>query len=269
MEIKNFIQSRSIGIYFGLAYILTWGGSIIAAGPKFLRGEDIRIEDLWLMGAFMLIPIALLGILMTYMVDGQSGLRDLVNRLIKWRVSWRWYTALLIFPILILVCQLSLAVLVSSEFLPTFFSTGIILGLFAGFLEEIGWTGFVYPRMKSRYTALTASLILGVVHVLWHFAAGYLGASKAKGEFWLPYFAVFCVSMVAMRVILSWVYVNTESLLLAQLMHASSSGFLSILVSISISPANDTLFYAVYSVVLWIAAAIIIVRYGKELNVKL
>ena len=268
MKIKTFIQHRSVTIYFWLAYIIAWAGSFAAAGPKFLRGEEIHFDDWWLIGAAMLLAPSLTGIGMTLLVDGRSGLRDLWSRTTKWRVGGRWYVAILIFPLLILACLLPLAALVSPEFRPTFFSIGILMGLSAGFLEEIGWMGFAYPKMTPRTNALTASLVLGVLHVLWHFAANYLGAYGVFGKYWLPHFVAFCVAMVPMRVILSWVYVNTESVLMAQLMHASSSGFLAILVPMSISPGNDTLFYTVYSFVLWVVAIAIIIKFGKDLKVK-
>jgi hypothetical protein len=41
-------------------------------------------------------------------------------------------------------------------------------------------------------------------------------------------------------------------------MHASSTGFLAVLVPLSLSPARDTMFHAVYSVVLWGAVAVIV-----------
>ncbi len=58
-----------------------------------------------------------------------------------------------------------------------------------------------------------------------------------------------------------WVYSNTSSALLAQLMHASSTGFLIVLSPLSVSPAQEVLWYAVYAAVLWIVVA----RYGKRL----
>jgi hypothetical protein len=57
----------------------------------------------------------------------------------------------------------------------------------------------------------------------------------------------------------------TESLLLAQLMHASSTGFLVTLVPLALLATHDTLFYAVYGVVLWVAAVVVIARYGSTL----
>jgi membrane protease YdiL (CAAX protease family) len=269
MKIKPFIRNRSISIYFWLAYLIAWVGSWVAVGPKFLRGEIMQPQqDYWLIGVAMLLAPSSMGIAMTILVDGRIGLQELLRKMKKWRVRSTWYLAPLIFPALILTCLLPLSVLVSPEFRPTFFPLGIIMGLAAGFLEEIGWMGFAFPRMRARTNTFRAAINLGVLHVLWHFAASYLGASGKFGQYWLFDFVAFCFAMVAMRIILVWVYVNTESLFMAQLMHASSSGFLAILVSMSISPANDALFYAVYAVVLWIAVFVIIARYGKNLTVQ-
>jgi hypothetical protein len=68
--------------------------------------------------------------------------------------------------------------------------------------------------------------------------------------------------MMAMRILLVWIYSNTGSLLLAQLTHASSTGFLIMFGPSTISPANETLWFATYAVILWIPAAIVIARFG-------
>ena len=95
--------------------------------------------------------------------------------------------------------------------------------------------------------------------------ADYLGASGVFGAYWLPHFLVWMIAtFTAMRVLIVWVYTNTRSLLLAQLMHASSTGFLSILAP-SLSPTNDILFYGVYAAVVWLAVVIVVALYGKRL----
>ena len=119
----------------------------------------------------------------------------------------------------------------------------------------------------GKMSALTAALLLGVLHVIWHLLADYVGAIDARGAYWLPRFVGFCLAMIAMRIILVWVYENTKSLLMAQLMHASSTGFLAILVPLTISPANDTIFHFVYALLLWIVAAIIIIRFGSRMTI--
>jgi membrane protease YdiL (CAAX protease family) len=265
MDIRAHIQRHAVVSYFALAFLVAWGGCFVAIGPKFIRGEALQFTDALLVFPLLLIGPSLAGIVMAYLVDGKSGLRDLFSRMSLWRVGARWYSAILVFPVLILAVQLGLVSILSWDFAPYFFPMGFLIGLLAGFFEEIGWTGFALPKMQLKHSALAVGIYLGVIHSVWHLAADYLASSGARGVYWLPHFAMFLVSMTAMRVLVVWVYANTRSVLLAQLMHASSTGFLSILVPLSLSPANDTIFYAVYAVILWIAVAIVVAKYGKHL----
>lgn len=267
MKIKSLIHRYPVASYFVLAYLISWGGSFAIGGPKFLRGDPLDFEDAMRMGPLMLAGPFIAGIVMTYLVDGKTGLWDLFSRMLKWRVGLRWYAAaLLIFPVLILGVLWALTALVSPDFAPTFITFGILGGLLAGFIEETGWMGFAYPRMETKYGTWRATIYLALLHGLWHAMAGYLGEAGTYGVYWLPRFiAMWFVAMTAMRVLLVWIYKNTGSLLLAQLTHASSSGFLIILGPSTISPANGTLWFAVYAVILWVPAAIVIARFGKTL----
>jgi len=107
---------------------------------------------------------------------------------------------------------------------------------------------------------------LGVVHGFWHLWADFLGNFGALGDFWLPYFVGFFLHVVALRVLIGWVYANTKSLLLAILMHASSTGFYAILISTTLSPPNRMIFYNFYGIVLCIAASVVALKYGKTLK---
>ena len=265
MNFYSFIKRHPVVIYFFLAFMISWVGIFVAGGPKFIRGEAMNFSDALLMFLPMLAGPSLAGFICTGIVDGKTGLRDLFSRMGLWRVGVQWYSAILIFPILIVVVLLPLSALLSPNFAPYFFPLGILIGLIGGFFEEIGWTGYALPKMRLMHSALATSILLGLLHTAWHLPADFLSASVARGIYWLPHFAMFVVSMTAMRVLIVWVYTNTRSVLLAQLMHASSTGFLSILVPLSLSPKDDTVFYAVYSVVLWVAVAIVVANYGKHL----
>jgi membrane protease YdiL (CAAX protease family) len=266
MRIKEYATGRPLGTYFGLAFFISWAGSLLAGGSLFLRGQSAGPQDLWAMGFAMLAGPLVAGLAMTYLVDGRKGLQGLFNRMRTWRVGGRWYAALLIFPALILAVLLGLSAWVSPQFRPTFFGIGILMGLFAGFVEETGWMGFAFPRMRSRWSVLRGTLFLGTLHALWHIAADLMGSYHARGEQWLPYFAGFFLFVIALRFIIVWIYVNTKSLLLAQFAHASSTGFLGILVPMDLSPANTAIFYLVYAGVLSAAAAVIVVGYGPSLT---
>jgi hypothetical protein len=69
------------------------------------------------------------------------------------------------------------------------------------------------------------------------------------------------LATTAMRFLLVWVYSNTESLLLARLMHASYTGFRTVLVPLTLSPAKDTLFNRISGIVLWVTVAVAAWRY--------
>jgi len=266
MNRKTFLQKHSVLIYFFLAFLISWLGSFLAVGPKFLRGEIMDLKDIGLMAIPMLGAPFVTGILMTYLVDGREGLGGLFSQMRKWKVDGRWYVPLLIFPILLLFVSLVLSVVVSAELAPAFFVIGILMGPLAGFLEETGWTGFAFPRMSLKGSILSTSVSLGIVHGVWHIFADYLGNFNTFGGYWLPYFIGFFVHVVALRVLIVWVYTNSKSLFLAMLMHASSTGFYGFFISTAITPENSAIVYIAYGFVLWIPAVAVILKYGKTLE---
>lgn len=266
MNRKSFFQRHSVLIYFFLAFLIAWLGSFLAVGPKFWQGSVIEFGDIGLMSLPMLTAPFISGLLMSYLADGGKRISELFGRMKIWKVGGRWYLPLLIFPTLLLFVSLVLSFLISAEFALTFNTFGIFGGLLAGLLEEIGWTGFAFPKMIRKTNILKASIYLGVIHGFWHLMADILGNYNALGDVWLPYFVGFVLHVVALRVLIGWVYANTRSLLLAVLMHASSTGFYGILISTTLLPQNRMIFYIVYGIVLCITASIIALKYGKNLK---
>ncbi|MDX5151232.1 MAG: hypothetical protein R3188_02045, partial [Acidiferrobacterales bacterium] len=96
MKVGSLVQRYPITSYFVLAYLISWGGSFAIGGPKFLRGEPLAVDDAMNMGLPMLAGPFIAGTLLTGLVDGKAGLRDLFSRMLKWRVRLRWYAAALL-----------------------------------------------------------------------------------------------------------------------------------------------------------------------------
>jgi membrane protease YdiL (CAAX protease family) len=180
---------------------------------------------------------AIAGILMTGLVSGKAGFRELFVRLRRWRVGARWYAvALLTAPLVFAVVHTVLS-LASPAFLPglvitadkvAFLLMGAAAALMVGFFEELGWTGFAIPRLRLHYGVLVTGLIAGVLWAVWHLAFIRVWPSVAfAGELPLGSFLVATGLFVlvgqlpAYRVLMVWVYDHTGSLLLAMLMHAS------------------------------------------------
>ena len=270
MKIKDYAGRHPVAAYFCLAFVIAWGGSLLTAGPGFLGGESVDLDDdpegLLGVGLSVLAGPLVAGFAMAYLVNGRAGLRDLASRTARWRVGARWYAALLIFPVLLLAVSLALAASVSPELSPIFFAPGILMGLLAGLIEEVGWTGFAYPLMRAKQNILRAAIALGLLHALWHIVPSFLGSYNALGGYWLPSFAGSFVFITALRILIVWVYENTQSLLLAQLMHASSTGFYAILIPTHVAPANWVLFTCVYAAVLSASAVAVVALYGRDLT---
>ena len=50
---------------------------------------------------------------------------------------------------------------------------GIVVALVAGFIEELGWTGFAVPVLRRRYGVLATGLIVGFVWAAWHLLVAF------------------------------------------------------------------------------------------------
>ena len=68
-----------------------------------------------------------------------------------------------------------------------------------------------------------------------------------------------------MRVLICWLYINTKSVLLAQLMHLSSTGSLVIFSPPAVSPRQEVLWYALYGTALWLAVVIVVKKFSTRL----
>jgi membrane protease YdiL (CAAX protease family) len=268
-NVPAFITKHPVLTYFALAFGISWVGGLFVLGPG---GIPTTIERLMTMGPVMYVAMlagpSVAGLLMTSLVSGRAGLREVLVRLTTWRVGGRWYAvALLTAPVLVMAVSLSLSLL-STQFLPAVFLTndeaplllsGLMAGLIVGIFEELGWTGFAIPRMRRRYGVLGTGLLLGVLWGAWHFPM-FWEPNSFSGA--LP-FAVLLVRLFswlpAYRVLMVWVYDRTGSLLVAMLMHGSLTATQLIFMPPPSSGMTLIISILAWAAVLWIVVAIIAV----------
>ena len=214
----------------------------------------------------MMFPLMLLGpsfagIFMTWRAAGGEGLRDLRHRMGLVSVPAICYVALLVPPLLVWSVLAVLSRTVSPVFTPNHFWIGAAFGILAGFLEEIGWTGFALPRFLERRSVFTSGAMLGVIWGLWHLPViDFLGTATPHRAAWLPFCLMFIAAMTGIRILIAYQYAAGKSVLLAQLLHMSSTGSLVVFSAPRVSGMQEAFWYAVYAVALWTICIGIAVR---------
>jgi len=273
--IKAFIKSYPVLTYFALVFTVSWGGFVAVVGPASLPLSWVRFERLGLLlYVIALAGPSLAGLLVTGLVAERVGLRALLARLLRWRVSARWYAvALLATPLLTVAVNFALS-LFSPAFLPgivtadskaSLLLAGLAVGLLFGIFEELGWTGCAIPLLRRRYGLLATGLIVGTVWGAWHFLL-FWERDSFSGALPLVLLLVRLFAWLpAYRVLIVWVYDHTESPLVAMLMHGSLVFSQLVLRPLATGALNLT-GTLVWAAVLWLVVAAVAVANGGQLS---
>lgn len=227
MSLITLLRRHPLVSYFALAYAITWGGILLVGGVARLQGQAVPASQFPLVMLAMLLGPSTAGLAMTAATSGRVGLRDLGTRMRRWRVAPRWYAlALLVNPVVTLAALWSLAALVTPAYTPGFnLLFGLVAGGLAGFCEEIGWSGFATSRLLERCGVLRGGLLLGVLWGSWHSLAGFIFSVPGQELLWFAEVLIYWVgALTAYRVLMTWVYSHTGSVLIAQLMHLCFTG---------------------------------------------
>lgn len=270
---KKYIQEHAVIFYFIAAYAIAWGGVLFVfrnEGLEPYQGESVlsgKINPNYLyVWIAMLVAPAIAGILFTLITGGREGIRKLFASLIKWKVSLKWYSlAIFIFPVVLLLLFLFFSVF-SPRFYPSHMIViGLSAGVIGGFFEEIGWTGFALPKLQQFYSPFKAAIILGIIHTFWHLLADWWGGVNFYKELYVIHFVLWVLCLTALRIIITWIYNNTSSLLLAQLTHATFTASQLMFTPPALNATESVVWYMGFVLVVWgIVAAILIVEKTKK-----
>jgi CAAX protease family protein len=278
--VATFIRRHAALTYFVLTFAMSWGTAFIAVGGSggmqgTTPGSDPRF--VYALVAMLAGP-SITGILLTRLLLGAVGLRELLARAFTWRVGAKWYAvALLTAPLAMMVTLFALSS-GTRAFFPGIFTSdqktmlllvSLAVGVSAGIFEEIGWTGFAIPVLRRRCGVVTTGLIVGIVWSAWHLFPNIWSMRAAAGDLDASTYliataiGVFVGYLTAFRMLMVWVYDNTHSLFLAMLMHTSITASLLLLNPLGISGAHLAIYSFVLAAAFWIVVGIVVVI-GRE-----
>jgi membrane protease YdiL (CAAX protease family) len=224
------IRCHPLATYFVLAYGISW----LLWAPLWLPAFGVDglpvLPFHHALGALGPITAAFL---VSAMETGLAGSLDLFRRMGLWRGRLLWVAVALLVPFALLALavvgtslvggkSLSLTGFGRSREFPQFSALGFLAYNIVsfGYGEEVGWRGFVLPRLQTRYSAFVATFLLTLGWALWHlplffYRPGYMtmGAADIVGWF---------LSFLTGAVLLTWLYHESRgSLLVVALFHAA------------------------------------------------
>jgi len=268
-SVTNWLKDNPIPAFFALTFLIAWSIwlplGILAPGNILFT-----LPGAWAPTISALILIGL--------SEGRNGIRQFLKRVLRWRVGFQWYLIVLFGVAVIAYLAIGLGTLFGVPapeitlpnglprealigFLPIFFLINIFVG--GPLAEDIGWRGYILPKMRERMTALNASLIIGGLWAVWHLPYFiFPGWNAATGNIPFHWFALLTASW---SVLFAWVYVNTESVLMPVLFHAAINTTLGTLGVLG--QGNSGQIPLLLNMVLtWLAVGFVVSIYGKDLK---
>jgi membrane protease YdiL (CAAX protease family) len=236
-NLQHFMRQHPLFSFFFMAYAFSW----IILIPYILSQWNVLPNTPVFQIFFILNPFVgptLSAFIMSRITEGKAGFLNIRKRLRLLKVGWNWYAFILLgIPVMMLLGIIILpGALASFRGLPSSFLITYIIYFIAIFFgggplgEEIGWRGFALPRMQTRYGALRATLLLGILWTFWHLphflTTAQRGGPGSSSSIFYINLPIFFLLVMSITVIMTWVYNHTKgSLFIAILLHASINTF--------------------------------------------
>ncbi len=224
-----------VSAYCLIAFAITWGLKYSYAVTVSAFGMPAFNFSLIAQYGPSLSAVALIAL-----TEGPEGLRRTGQSLLNWRVGTRWLLLAagfepVMFLAITLLCwtqQGGLPSMSAPSFLAALVSycATFVIGMVRwGLAEEIGWRGWMFPKLQSRMSPLRASLVLAVVTTLWHIhplSLPEIGLSK-EGAYLIgayPEFVERLIISVPIVLVITFIYNNVRgSLFVMMLFHSASN----------------------------------------------
>ncbi|HVS53412.1 MAG TPA: CPBP family intramembrane glutamic endopeptidase [Opitutaceae bacterium] len=161
----------------------------------------------------------LAAIVATIAIGGRKSLPAFAGRLLRIKISWRWYALALFVPLATQLMAFGVYCLVrnAAPRVDDFLDWPMVMALYVPVClmqEEIGWRGFFLDGLMQRTSLWGATLWMAGVWGLWHLPT-FL--AQSSGQLYL----IFLAGIIPASAWFSFIYSRTRSVVLCAILHAS------------------------------------------------
>lgn len=252
---KMISKNKPLIIFFFIAFILAWVLMGLAVAQNYGWIElAIPLEPILIIGSW--IPNIAAFLVIAFVLKRKGGIKKLFKGWLKFKVSALWYmvtlSPLILSALSIIIYKLLYGVAPVEGILydPTGLIVLIVMITITGAMgEELGWRGFALPWLQSRMNALSASILLGMLWVIWHAPLWFAGLGFEE----MPFLA-YAIIGISFTVLVTWACNNSRgSLVIASLFHLT--------LNISINIIESKALY-IHAFLFLAFAMIIVLTYG-------
>ena len=270
---KTLVNKYPIGSFLILNYLISW--SFLYPSYQLILSND-GITPLALIGLIGAYGPTIAAVIIQVMID-KSTVRDLLKKVITFKVGWQPYLWVILFPILIYVIVYAASLAYQGETIEFHLVAGLssipiwfLLALpFGPMGEELGWRGFMLPKLLEKYSPLMSSVLVGLAWGIWHLAS-FTFPGAALPEYFdvnLGTIGLYCLNTVALSFFYTYIHLRSRgSVFLAILLHAFFNAASSIAVAFLIDSDNintQTIAY-IANMILTGALGILLLRNTKK-----
>jgi membrane protease YdiL (CAAX protease family) len=221
-SIRKLVGEHPVLAFFVGAYAITWSiwFPLLTAIDRGWVAYDATAIVVLVAASFG--PL-LSAALVTSLTGG--SLKGWFSQVLRWRVAPRWWLAAFGLPLVLYALMAGVHLSLGGRLnwgevnpLGTIPLAYLNIFLWGGGNEELGWRGFALPYLQERYSALSASLIIGVVWTVWHAPSGIVERGVTGWAIDLPIYAVI---VIGISIVATLLYNNTGgSVLITMVFHA-------------------------------------------------
>ena len=225
----HIIKKYPLISYVILTYVISW--SFLYPSFQMILAND-GITPLSLIGLIGAFGPTISAVIITRLTEGKEAVKRLLRKYLVFKVHYRYYVFVLLAPVVLQI----IGILLSNVFGYTIGKFDLASGLkvyipyilitvpFGPLAEELGWRGFLLPKLLEKFDVIKASLLIGFVWSLWHLAAFSFPGAAIPAEFDVNLWSLsfYFLQLIALSLIFTYVFMKSRgSVFVAILLHAA------------------------------------------------